>query len=295
MGAVAVLALAAWLWLAGGADDLARWAANGQREVQNAMARGLRALRAGQPGALGALLSVCFAYGFLHAVGPGHGKLLVGGYGLAARVPLLRLSALAVVSSLAQAGTAIVLVWAGIAALDWTRAQMTDVADRWMAPVSLAAIGLVGLWLVWRGLRKMRPAAEARADHHDHHHDHNHACEDCGHAHGPSPDQVAHLRSWRDGAALVGAIALRPCTGAVFLLILTWQMQVFWAGILGTLAMALGTACVTLAAAVAAVTLREGALAGLSGPAPRRLLGGVEALVGAVIAVLAGQMLVATL
>jgi ABC-type nickel/cobalt efflux system permease component RcnA len=294
---VVIVALGLFFWT--GSDRVVQiWALEGQQDAQNAMARALRALRAGEPAALWSLMAVCFGYGFFHAVGPGHGKLLIGGYGAARAVGAAKLSAVALASSLAQAGTAIVLVGGGLWIWGLSRVQMTDMADRLFAPLSFGAIALVGLWLVWRGLRGWQALSGAGHGHGDHHHHHapGEVCPSCGHAHAPAPEQIAAATGWRDIAALIGAVAIRPCTGALFLLILTAQMGIFAIGVAGTVAMALGTASVTVAVAIGAVTLRRGALAGLlDTPGLVRAQPALEIAIGALVALVAGQLALAAL
>lgn len=299
---ILALALLA-LWIGGGFDQIANWAATLQRDFQNAMAGALRALRAGNPGATLGLMTVCFAYGFFHAVGPGHGKVLIGGYGLGARVPMVRLAGIALISSLAQGLTAVFLVYAGILALGWGSKQLVGAAEDIFAPASYAAILLVGAWLILRGARKLwrqkQPSPPQHSHTHTHTHDHQGAgdiCSDCGHRHGPTVDEAARVSSLRDLLILVGAIAMRPCTGAIFLLILTWRMGIVAAGIAGTFAMALGTASVTIVVALAAVGLRESTLRGLTdAPLLRFAVPVLELCAGSIVVIVASQLLRAAL
>ena len=296
-----VLAILAALYASGADRALLQWALAGQRTAQDAMAGGLRALRAGEGAALAGFLLVCFSYGFFHAAGPGHGKLLIGGYGAARAVGALRLSGVALIASLAQGLSAVLLVGAGVWVWQLGRARMTDLADRLLAPLSFGVIALIGLWLVWRGLVTLRkstaPAHTVPQHHHGHHH-HDHAtdCAQCGHAHLPDPAQIAQATGWRDLALLVGAIAIRPCTGALFILILTVQMGIFPVGVAGAFAMALGTAAVTIAVALGAVMLRRGVLAGVADSRKLALIQPmIEITVGALVAIIAIRIALAAI
>ncbi|MGR3496175.1 nickel/cobalt transporter [Citreimonas sp.] len=278
--ALAVLLGAAALALLVDTSAVGRWAVEQQRAFQNVIAGALRALRSGAPEAMATLLGASAAYGFVHAVGPGHGKYLVGGVGLGTTVPALRLVVLALAASLAQALWAILLVYGGFFALEISAQQLTTLAEDILAPASYVAIAAIGAVLVLRGARAlMRGAAPSHADaaDHDHH--------DCGHAHGPSVEQVRQATGPREAAALVAGIAIRPCTGAVFLLVIAWQMEIRTAGAAAVVAMGLGTALLTSLVAVSSVAARRITVASSGTPAS-------VALAASSLQVLAGALIV---
>jgi ABC-type nickel/cobalt efflux system permease component RcnA len=82
----------------------------------------------------------------------------------------------------------------------------------------------------------------------------------CGHAHIVKPQQVAGAWSWRSAWLLALSVGVRPCTGAVLLMVFAWSQGMIWAGLLGTFAMALGTAATVSLLATLAVGSRELAL-----------------------------------
>jgi nickel/cobalt transporter (NicO) family protein len=292
LAAAAVILLLLLLWAGGGVDAVGQWAAAQQRSFQNTIALALRAARAGESGAVVALLGACFAYGLAHAAGPGHGKVLIGGYGFGRAVPMLRLSVIALLASLGQAVTAVALVYAGVLILNLGRDSMIGFTEQIMAPVSYGAIALIGLWLLWRGLRRMSGRSETHTR--DHAHDHGaEVCGHCGHAHGPTLDQVGQAGDLRTALALIAGIAVRPCTGALFVLIITWQMGIGSLGIAGAFAMAVGTALITISVGLAASGLRGGLLAGLAGSTRlAQVASVVETLAGAVVFAIALTLLV---
>lgn len=274
------------LWATGRFDDLAAWIMAQQHQVQTWLAGAIRALRAGESGALAGFLALCFAYGVLHAAGPGHGKLVIGGYGMARRVTARKLAVLSLVSSMAQAAVAVAAVYTIVAAFGLSRQVAGDVVNDIMAPLGSAALAALGLCLALRGARRMLAPAST------HDHDHGEGC-DCGHAHGPSVQQVQAAGTPREVSALVAGIAMRPCTGAMFVLVLTWQLGLAMAGIAGAFAMGLGTALFTAAVALMSVAARKGAFGGLGLRHAARVLPMVEIGVGLIIAITAGRAVAA--
>jgi nickel/cobalt exporter len=93
---------------------------------------------------------------------------------------------------------------------------------------------------------------------HAHAHDHDHTGhvhdEHCGHSHGPLPSELAGPGGWRRGLGAIFAVGLRPCSGAILVLVFTLAQGLFWAGIAATFAMGIGTAITVAAIAVLAVS-----------------------------------------
>jgi len=95
----------------------------------------------------------------------------------------------------------------------------------------------------------------------------------CGHAHMPDPGQLQGTMSWRKAIAIALSVGIRPCTGAILVLIFSLSQGLLIAGIFATFAMALGTAITVSALAALAVGSRELAV---------RMAGGESRLAGAV-------------
>jgi nickel/cobalt exporter len=93
---------------------------------------------------------------------------------------------------------------------------------------------------------------------HDHAHDHDHVHDEhCGHSHGPVPSELAGPGGWRRGLGTIFAVGLRPCSGAILVLVFALAQGMFWAGITATLVMGLGTAITVATIAVLAVSAKD--------------------------------------
>ena len=61
-------------------------------------------------------------------------------------------------------------------------------------------------------------------------------------AHGPEPDELAGPGGWHRGVSAVVSVGLRPCSGAIIVLVFALAQGMFWAGVASTFVMGVGTA-----------------------------------------------------
>jgi len=92
--------------------------------------------------------------------------------------------------------------------------------------------------------------------HHDHNHDHDDHASAWGHAHAPEPQELAGPGGWKRGLSAIVAVGLRPCSGAILVLVFALAQGLFWAGVAATFVMGIGTAITVAAIAAIAVGAR---------------------------------------
>jgi ABC-type nickel/cobalt efflux system permease component RcnA len=223
-----------------------------QRRLNDALARQLRVVRRGEPGAVATVLLVALAYGVLHALGPGHGKAVVASLFLGRRTRLGRaivvgflVSFLQILSSIAAVTVlGLVLGHGGFAVARETV---------WVEIVSYALVALLGIWMTLR--------AVAGASH-----DHGTKSEALpGTAPGgwTGPGIVSSERASPAVSGLILAAGLTPCPSGIIVLLFALANQVLLVGLEACLVMALGMGATVSAIGVGAVLLRRGALAPL--------------------------------
>lgn len=249
-----------------------------QQNLHRSLAGAIRALKSeGSVSAAWALISLSFLYGLFHAAGPGHGKAVLSAYLITQPTALKRSLALAAASSFMQGVTAIVVV-TGIITVFGLALRSSGVIVQWLEAASFSLVALVGIWLVWRSAKAIAPRfglslgssehhhhSHSHGHDHDHHHDHSDgsSCSDghCGHAHMPTPAQAQNAGSLREMAGIVMSIGIRPCSGAILVLVFSQVVGMTLAGIAAVLAMSAGTALAVATIALAAVGMRDGAWA----------------------------------
>mgnify|MGYP003692139201 FL=1 len=200
----------------------------------------LRRVETDSFGASVALISFSFMYGVFHAAGPGHGKIIISTYLLTHKSHLARGILLSFSSSLIQGLTAIVVVTASVWFFDLSMRQTHGVIND-VEIISFALIMLVGFLIVAFRLFRLFMAARPPHGHAHDGHDDTHSAE-CGHAHGPSVSELEDPLTLGSFIGIIASIGIRPCSGAIIVLLLAYSLSLQMVGIFAVLAMSFGTA-----------------------------------------------------
>ncbi|MFP1743452.1 nickel/cobalt transporter [Lonsdalea quercina] len=258
-----------WAWW----PDMLRQSVIWQKSLHQQMSQLMEAVST-QPHRAGwSLLAFSLTYGILHALGPGHGKVVIATYLATHPSRLKRSLQLTFAASLLQGMVAVILVTIVLSVLQLS-SRVLHVSSFWIEKGSYLLVMLLGVWLCVRAVRRLFAARAGsrppriqrlapltvassssvwRVENIRGSVLHDAGC-GCGHQHVPQPEALAEDGGWRARLMVVLAMGLRPCSGAILVLLFAKVLGVYGWGILSALTMALGTAFTLslLAAAVSA-------------------------------------------
>jgi len=197
-----------------------------------------------------ALIALSLIYGIFHAVGPGHGKAIIVLYLSSHKESLKRGATIALLAALLQSIVAIVLVVFLSLFLNLTFSTAEKYAGN-IAVISYLLVAALGANLFITALltdlkRPKRTVIKRDKDKQSQQHQHQeHSC--CGgkHAHQANPEE-----SWLQSLGVIVSMGIRPCSGAIIVLVYAHLVGFFHYGVIATLTMGLGTglsvACIAL-------------------------------------------------
>ncbi|MBA1158938.1 nickel/cobalt transporter [Microvirga mediterraneensis] len=266
--------------------NIGAWILSIQSDFYASLQASVRALKE-NGAAFRSLLLVGFAYGIFHAAGPGHGKSVISAYLVADEKALRKGLLLSFAAAAVQACVAILIVGTVSVVLRATAATMNRLAMN-VELLSFVIVALMGLVITWRKSGKVlgvvalarNPLASVPE-------------ESCDHVHMPPPEELNRLTRWRDMAGVALAAGIRPCAGALIVLVFSLAQGLLVAGIAATFAMSLGTALTTSAIAAVAVFAKALALkvTGGRGASGAIAIAGIELLAAAFVLVLGASLL----
>jgi nickel/cobalt exporter len=233
-----LIAFDLWAWLATNLQGL-------QRQLHQDMAGAISAVHEQGPMAVWSLAILSFLYGIVHAAGPGHGKIVISTYVLTQESQMRQGMLLSVSSSLVQGMTVILAVEATVDLLRLSLRSAQGLGTD-LETFSYALIALMGAILVFASTRRTWSRHRHRDEAHHHH--------------GRAPCDLETPISRRGPLGVVVSIGVRPCSGAMLVLLVAYALRLRWAGISAVFAMSLGTAVAVSVLAFLCVHARTGML-----------------------------------
>lgn len=220
-----------------------------QRRANAEIAAHMNAIQRGDDlGAFFLGLAIAFAYGVIHAFGPGHGKFIIVSYFLGREVRVARGVVMAVQVAIVHVIAAVVIVWLADTVLRAGFGIGLSEVPGVRAASFLIIVG-IGLYMLYQAGRASRiSVSDGGVDSHGHGHSHGHGD---GHDHG---------RSGLEGGLLALAAGMVPCPGAVLIMLYAVANDMIYPGFLLVGSMSLGIGLSICVLGVGAILARQTAM-----------------------------------
>jgi len=190
---------------------------------------------------------------------PYHGKFIIASYLSTHESRLKQSIKLSVFSSLTQGIVAVVATSVVLIVLNFS-SRYFKLSQLWLERGAFLLLAGLGLYWIYQGSRTLKkPSAtifqinkltplsssqissqSAVKNHRTFSTEHAPVCA-CGHQHLPNAQQLKKAEDWKSQLLVILSIGMRPCSGAIFVLFLSYMLDIYLWGVVATLAMSLGT------------------------------------------------------
>ena len=244
----------------GGLLGLTRMVLEIQRRANAEVATHMNAIERGEDlGAFALGLAIAFAYGAIHAFGPGHGKFLIVSYFLGREARVGRGVAMAAQVAVVHVIAAIVVVWLADSVLRAGFGIGLSEVPGVRAASFLIIVG-IGLYMLYQAMRTSRSAGAGDGHGHDRGHHHRHGRHDHAHHHRLGHDH-GHAHGGKiEGGILALAAGMVPCPGAVLIMLYAVANDMIVPGFLLVAAMSLGIGLSICGLGIGAILARRTAM-----------------------------------
>ncbi|MEQ5730004.1 nickel/cobalt transporter [Providencia alcalifaciens] len=220
------------------------------------------------------LIAVSFLYGFLHALGPGHGKLIITTYIATQRTHLKQSVIISLLASLLQGVVAITLVSVVLVLFQLSTKHLNQVS-LYAEQLSYLFVIILGCFLCITALRRywqtrlsralsplviknLKPLTQSTKRMIQPNTLTPHPVCHCGHQHVIQSHQIQS--SFKSKVLIILSMGARPCSGAILVLLFSYVIEVYAWGVIAALAMAVGTALTICLIAIFVHFMRDKAI-----------------------------------
>ena len=244
-----------------------------QRRANAEIAGHMTALERGDDlGAFFLGLAIAFAYGSIHAFGPGHGKFVIVSYFLGREARVVRGVVMAAQIAIVHVIAAVVVVWLAEVVLQAGFGIGLSEVPGLRAGSFLIIVG-IGVYMLYCAVRaSLGPNAGDHGHHHHHHHGHGHGHHHHGHGHHHHHDHGGRA----EGGLLALAAGMVPCPGAVLIMLYAVANGMIVPGFLLVAAMSLGIGLSICILGVGAILARQTAMRVMEQTGSNRSIGALR-------------------
>ncbi len=220
------------------------WISSTQKYLREKVSGQIHQMKSGDNGAIWKYLVICFLYGMLHALGPGHGKSIVVGFFLARRGRWRQGVALGAGITFAHTLSAVLLLFILYGIFKATVFPFFEMGREGVEKASYGLLVFTGLLLIVLGVSDYLKSRKK----------------------DPSKPQMGpSVASWKEIVGLAAITGIVPCPAVALIVLFCLLNEMVFFALVGAIVICLGMMVTNISFGIAAVAFRKGIDKGSAG------------------------------